>query len=166
MRTKRCRRRSSGSTRPREMRAALAERAMSQRDACAHPRTGGAIGSARWPTTAPLGYSMLPTPRRCCFATRTSYPAVSNAASPGTEAKPATRSRRRTPTLQSALSSSTGSLVLAALRTRQPSHSKSFRAHAMYIASLAGSAIARRHCLPTCPPHWLGACFAATLLGE
>ena len=160
------RRRRSGSSRQTATRGALTSKAMLMSDACVHPKTGWSIGSVRWPTAAQLGYSMLPMPRRCCFAMRTSYPAAFNAASPGTRAKLATQSRRRTPTLQNASSSLTGSLVRRAVLTRQGSRSKNCRVHATCIASPAGSAIARRRCSSKCHPHSLGACFAATLLGE
>ena len=166
MRMKRHRRRRSGSTRPRATRTALAKKALLRSDACAHLETGGPTGSARWPTIAQLGYSMLPTLRRFYFATHTSYPAVSNADLLGTKAKPATQSRKRTPTSQNALLSSTGSLMRSVVLISQASSSQTFRLHAMYIANLASSVIARRHCLSKCLPQWLGACFAVTLPGE
>ena len=160
------RRKRAGSSRQTATRGALTSKAMLISDACVHPKTGGPIGSVRWPTAAQLGYSMLLMPRRFCFATRTSYPAALNAVSPGTRAKLAIQSRRRTPTLQNASSSSTGSLARRAALTRQGSRSKSCRAHATCIANPAGSVIARRRCSSKCHPHSLGACFAATLLGE
>ena len=70
--------------------AAAGEKSSARRgSADAREETGRPTGSARWPTSARLGYSMLQTLRRYCFVTCTKCLTGSGADSPDTKAQPA-----------------------------------------------------------------------------